>query len=95
MKALTKKGGWVVSEVPCGKSLARQRIRRLGLCGYNIPEHDYGFRDHSEEFEEVGLRNISYWHTAYLNFYPAIPGASTSGTRSSDQNIAADGWGWP
>jgi SAM-dependent methyltransferase len=76
MKAVTKPGGWVVSEVPCGKSFVRDRIKRLGLCGYNIPEHDYGFRDHVREFEEAGLRNVSFWHTAYLNFYPAIPGAS-------------------
>jgi hypothetical protein len=76
MKAVTRKGGWVVSEVPCGKSLVRERIKRLGLCGYNIPEHDYGFVDHVQEFAEAGLQNISYWHTAYLNFFPAIPGAS-------------------
>jgi SAM-dependent methyltransferase len=71
---MTRPGGWVVSMVPCGRHFLRSRIRQHRLCGYDIPEIDYGAANHISEFEEAGLRDNVALPTDFLGFYSAIPG---------------------
>lgn len=73
---MTLPGGWVASAVPCGKHIIRNRVRKFGLCGYCVPEIDYGVEEHRLEFEEAGLTNIITVPTNYFGFYPALPGYS-------------------
>lgn len=73
---MTRPGGWVMSAVPCGKHIMRKQVREKGLCGYNVPEIDYGVEEHCQEFEEAGLINIRAIPTTYFGFYSALPGYS-------------------
>ncbi len=58
MYDLTKPGGYVVSVVPNGSHLWRDRIRKYNLCGYNIPEIDYDLNLHKQELLDVGLEDV-------------------------------------
>jgi SAM-dependent methyltransferase len=55
---LTKAGGYIVSMVPNGSHPLRQKMKRLNLGGYNIPEIDYDQHLMAEEFKAVGAQAV-------------------------------------
>lgn len=55
---LAKPGGYIVSIVPSGVHPLREKMKKLGLGGYNIPEIDYSPSLMKEEFEKFGAREI-------------------------------------
>ncbi len=71
LNAMTKPGGWIVSIVPCGKHFMRRQIRDEGLCGYAIPEIDYGASLHRQEFAAIALDSIGVFPHHYLGFLSA------------------------
>jgi len=71
MRELARPGGWIVSIVPCGMHLLRQRARTEGLLGYNIPEIDYSCDLHTREFEAAGLSKVRCVSHNYFGFLPA------------------------
>ncbi|MFA5109847.1 MAG: class I SAM-dependent methyltransferase [Desulfobaccales bacterium] len=56
---LTKDGGYIVSMVPNGSQPLRDKMRRMNLGGYNIPEIDYDQHLMEEEFKAIGAREIT------------------------------------
>jgi len=58
MFALVKPGGWVVSIVPSGMHPLREKMKQLGLGGYNIPEVDYTDTLMQKELERCGGKDI-------------------------------------
>lgn len=56
---LAKPGGYVISIVPSGVHLLRERMRKERLGGYDIPEIDYSPEIISFEFKASGAKNIS------------------------------------
>lgn len=55
---LVKTGGFVISIVPSGVHVLRQKMRQKGLGGYFIPEIDYSPEIMTEEFEKCGGKEI-------------------------------------
>ncbi|MFZ5448750.1 MAG: methyltransferase domain-containing protein [Thermodesulfobacteriota bacterium] len=55
---LTKDGGYIVSMVPNGVHPLREKMKRLNLGGYNIPEIDYNRNLMEREFRMIGAREI-------------------------------------
>jgi SAM-dependent methyltransferase len=56
---LTKDGGYIVSMVPNGYHPLRNKMRRMNLGGYNIPEIDYDQNLMENEFKAVGAKQIT------------------------------------
>ena len=56
---LTRDGGYIVSMVPNGFHPLRNKMKRLNLGGYNIPEIDYDQHLMAEEFKAVGVKQIT------------------------------------
>ena len=56
---LTKDGGYIVSMVPNGSHPLRNKMKRLNLGGYNIPEIDYDQHLMEEEFKAIGAKQIT------------------------------------
>ncbi len=57
--ALTREGGYIVSYVPNGSHPLRNKMKRLKLGGYNIPEIDYNRHLMKEEFAAMGAKQIT------------------------------------
>jgi 2-polyprenyl-3-methyl-5-hydroxy-6-metoxy-1,4-benzoquinol methylase len=55
---LTKDGGYIVSMVPNGSHPLRDKMKRMNLGGYNIPEIDYDQHLMEEEFRAIGAKLI-------------------------------------
>jgi SAM-dependent methyltransferase len=55
---LTKDGGYIVSYVPNGSHPIRNKMKRMNLGGYNIPEIDYDQHLMEEEFKAIGAKQI-------------------------------------
>ncbi len=55
---LTKPGGYVVSAVPNGVHILRNKMRKFNLGGYGIPEIDYSPELIYKEMKECGGENI-------------------------------------
>jgi SAM-dependent methyltransferase len=55
---LTKDGGYIVSMVPNGSHPLREKMRRLKLGGYNIPEIDYNQHLMEREFNALGAKQV-------------------------------------
>jgi SAM-dependent methyltransferase len=55
---LTKDGGYIVSKVPNGCHPLRNKMKRMNLGGYIIPEIDYDQHRMEEEFKAVGAKQI-------------------------------------
>jgi SAM-dependent methyltransferase len=55
---LTKDGGYIVSMVPNGYHPLRDKMKRMNLGGYNIPEIDYDQHLMEEEFKAIGAKQI-------------------------------------
>ncbi len=56
---LTKDGGYIVSMVPNGSHPLRDKMKRMNLGGYHIPEIDYDQHLMEEEFKAVGARQVT------------------------------------
>jgi SAM-dependent methyltransferase len=56
---LTKDGGYIVSLVPNGFHPLRNKMKRMNLGGYNIPEIDYDQNLMENEFEAIGAKQIT------------------------------------
>lgn len=67
-----KPNGWIMSVVPNGSHYWRRKIRREGLCGYDIPEVDYSVRMHEEEFRKAGLKEVIAIPWNYFGFLSGI-----------------------
>lgn len=78
MFSLAKPGGHVISIVPSGVHLLRERMRRERLGGYDIPEIDYSPEIIRAEFEFSGAKNISviphnlFGYLTIDNHYPGV-----------------------
>jgi len=79
MHGMLRPGGWVVSLVPNGKHIVRQRLRDHGLMGYHVPEIDYGCELHSRELVAAGFEQVVCLPHNYLAFLPAHPSRLLSG----------------
>ena len=55
---LTGEGGYIVSIVPNGCHPLREKMRKYGLGGYNIPEIDYDHRLMEKELKAMGAAEI-------------------------------------
>jgi SAM-dependent methyltransferase len=56
---LTKDGGYIISYVPNGSHPLRDKMKRMKLGGYNIPEIDYNQHLMGEEFRAIGAKEIT------------------------------------
>jgi 2-polyprenyl-3-methyl-5-hydroxy-6-metoxy-1,4-benzoquinol methylase len=79
LATMTRPGGWVVSIVPCGKHVLRERCRRERLMGYNVPEIDYGCALHEQELRSAGLTRVKCMAHNFLAFLPAHPNPVLAG----------------
>lgn len=59
MFELAKNGGYVISIVPSGTHPLREKMRRLRLGGYEIPEVDYTPSLMTEEYKTLGMGSIT------------------------------------
>jgi 2-polyprenyl-3-methyl-5-hydroxy-6-metoxy-1,4-benzoquinol methylase len=55
---LTRDGGYIVSMVPNGSHPLREKMKRLNLGGYNIPEIDYNQQLMARELRTVGAKQV-------------------------------------
>jgi 2-polyprenyl-3-methyl-5-hydroxy-6-metoxy-1,4-benzoquinol methylase len=55
---LAKDGGYIVSMVPNGSHPLRNKMRKMNLGGYIIPEIDYDQHLMEEEFKAIGAKRI-------------------------------------
>ncbi len=72
---LAKENGWVVSVVPSGMHPCRDRQRKKGHGGYNIPEIDYTPELLVEEMSACGANNViilPHNIMGYLNISPKV-----------------------
>lgn len=90
MVALVRPGGWVVSMVPGGKHVLRERIRRERLSGYDVPEIDYGCELHTREFEAAGLADIACMAHNFFSFLPAHQSKIVSGLLSGPTRLLSN-----
>jgi SAM-dependent methyltransferase len=56
---LTREGGYIVSYVPNGSHPLRNKMKKMNLGGYNIPEIDYDQHIMEEEFRKIGAKQIT------------------------------------
>jgi 2-polyprenyl-3-methyl-5-hydroxy-6-metoxy-1,4-benzoquinol methylase len=56
---LIKDGGYIVSMVPNGFHPLRNKMKRMNLGGYNIPEIDYDQHLMEQEFKAIGAKQIT------------------------------------
>jgi SAM-dependent methyltransferase len=90
MVALVRPGGWVVSMVPGGKHVLRERIRRERLAGYDVPEIDYGCELHTHEFQAAGLTDIVCMAHNFFSFLPAHQSKLLSGPLSMPTRLLSN-----
>lgn len=68
MFSLAKPGGYVISLVPSGVHLLREKMRKEGLGGYFIPEIDYSPEIIKSEFEASGAKKVIIFPHNLFNY---------------------------